>query len=60
MLFIVNTVLSIINCVLIGGEYIQKLHIKNVSTSVKKLKYRLPSTRYFSLAYPEVNSDSKF
>eukprot|EP01036_Dinobryon_divergens_P025376 gene25376-33916_t len=37
-----------------GGEYIQKLHIKNVSTSVKKLKYRLPSTRYFSLAYPEV------
>ena len=37
-----------------GGEYIQKLLIKNVSTSVKKLKYRLPSTRYFSMEYPEV------
>lgn len=37
-----------------GGEYIQKLIVRNVSTSVKKLKYRLPSTRYFSLAYPEV------
>lgn len=36
-----------------GGEYIQKLLIRNVSTEVKKLKYKLPSTRYFSLAYPE-------
>lgn len=36
-----------------GGEYIQKLLIRNVSTSVKKLKYKLPSTRYFSMAYPE-------
>ena len=37
-----------------GGEYVQKLIIRNVSTTVKKLKYKLPSTRYFSLAYPEV------
>lgn len=37
-----------------GGEYIQKLIVRNVTTTVKKLKYRLPSTRYFSLAYPEV------
>eukprot|EP01031_Cornospumella_fuschlensis_P041521 gene41521-50672_t len=36
-----------------GGEYIQKLIIRNVSTSVKKLKYKLPSTRYFSMAYPD-------
>ncbi len=36
-----------------GGEYIQKLIIRNVSTEVKKLKYKLPSTRYFSMAYPE-------
>ncbi|CAM9246985.1 unnamed protein product, partial [Ectocarpus fasciculatus] len=36
-----------------GGEYIQKLIVRNVSTAVKHLKYRLPSTRYFSLAYPE-------
>ena len=28
-----------------GGEYIQKLTIKNVTTVVKKLKYKLPSTR---------------
>ena len=37
-----------------GGEYVQKLVVRNVSTSVKKLKYKLPTTRYFSLAYPEV------
>ena len=37
-----------------GGEYVQKLVVRNVSTSVKKLKYKLPSTRYFSLSYPEV------
>jgi hypothetical protein len=36
-----------------GGEYIQKLVIRNVSTEVKKLKYKLPSTRYFSMFYPE-------
>jgi cilia- and flagella-associated protein 65 len=37
-----------------GGEYVQKLIVRNVTTTVKKLKYKLPSTRYFSLAYPEV------
>jgi hypothetical protein len=37
-----------------GGEYIQKLIVRNVSTTVKKLKYKLPTTRFFSLAYPEV------
>lgn len=37
-----------------GGEYVQKLIVRNVTTSVKKVKYKLPSTRYFSLAYPEV------
>ena len=37
-----------------GGEYVQKLVVRNVSTTVKKLKYKLPSTRYFSLSYPEV------
>ena len=35
-----------------GGEYVQKLVVKNVSTKMKKLKYRLPSTRFFSLLYP--------
>ena len=37
-----------------GGEYVQKLIVRNVSTAVKKFKYKLPTTRYFSLAYPEV------
>ena len=37
-----------------GGEYVQKLIVRNVSTSVKKFKYKLPSTRFFSLSYPEV------
>jgi cilia- and flagella-associated protein 65 len=36
-----------------GGEYTQKLIIRNVSTNVKKLKYKLPSTEYFSMLYPE-------
>lgn len=36
-----------------GGEYTQKLIVRNVSNTVKKLKYKLPSTRYFSLSYPE-------
>lgn len=36
-----------------GGEYIQKLIVRNVSTGVKHLKYRLPATRFFSLSYPE-------
>ena len=36
-----------------GGEFIEKLIIKNVGVKVVKFKYKLPSTRYFSLAYPE-------
>ena len=39
-----------------GGEYVQTPTVKNVSTKMKKLKYRLPSTRFFSLLYPlEIN-----
>ena len=37
-----------------GGEYVQRLRVKNVSSKLKKLKYRCPKTKYFSLAYPEV------
>ncbi len=37
-----------------GGEYVQKLIVRNISTHVQKLKYKLPSTRFFSLAYPEI------
>lgn len=32
----------------------QRLRVKNVSPKLKKLKYRLPTTKFFSLAYPEV------
>jgi hypothetical protein len=37
-----------------GGEYVQRLRIKNVSGQLRKLKYKVPETRYFSMAYPEV------
>ena len=37
-----------------GGEYVQKLIFRNVSTEVKKFKYKLPTSRFFSMAYPEV------
>ncbi|CAM9235398.1 unnamed protein product, partial [Hapterophycus canaliculatus] len=37
-----------------GGEYVQRLRVKNISPKLKKLKYRLPTTKFFSLAYPEV------
>ncbi len=37
-----------------GGEYIHKLIVRNVSKTVKKLKYKLPATRYFSMAFPEI------
>ena len=37
-----------------GGEYVQKLIFRNVSSVVKKFKYKLPTSRFFSMAYPEV------
>jgi hypothetical protein len=36
-----------------GGEYIQKLRVKNVSTKTQKFKYQLPKSRYFSMEFPE-------
>ena len=36
-----------------GGEYTKTLTIKNVSTKVMKLKYRLPETKFFNMAFPE-------
>ena len=36
-----------------GGEYSLKLTVRNVSGSLKKFKYRLPSSRFFSMAFPE-------
>ena len=36
-----------------GGEYTKTLTVKNVSTKVMKLKYKLPTSKFFSMAYPE-------
>ena len=33
-----------------GGEYTLNLNMKNVSTKPLKLKYKLPATKYFSMA----------
>ena len=39
-----------------GGEYTKTVVVKNVTTQQIKLKYRLPETKYFSMAYPETIS----
>ena len=36
-----------------GGEYEKLLVLKNVSTQNIRFKYRLPATKYFSMAFPE-------
>ena len=36
-----------------GGEYTKTLTVKNVSTKVMKLKYKLPTSKFFSMAFPE-------
>ena len=36
-----------------GGEYTKTVVVKNVTTQQIKLKYRLPETKYFSMAFPE-------
>mmetsp|Transcript_9855 Transcript_9855/g.22507 ORF Transcript_9855/g.22507 Transcript_9855/m.22507 type:complete len:1836 (-) Transcript_9855:105-5612(-) len=37
-----------------GGDYKQKLTIKNVSTQVIKFKYKLPETSFFFLKFPDL------
>ena len=37
-----------------GGEYTKQLVVKNVSKEVVKLKYKLPESKFFSMAFPEV------
>ena len=36
-----------------GGEYTKTVVVKNVSTKVIKIKYRLPETKFFSMNFPE-------
>lgn len=38
----------------VGGEFVQKLRVKNVSTRMRKLKYKLPESSYFAMLYPEL------
>ena len=36
-----------------GGEFKKKLHIKNVSTKVLHIRYKLPATKFFSMDFPK-------
>ena len=36
-----------------GGEYTKSLVVKNVSKNVVKLRYKLPESKFFSMAFPE-------
>jgi len=36
-----------------GGEYVKQLVVKNVTTKAMKLRYKLPKSKYFSMAFPE-------
>ena len=37
-----------------GGEYTKQLVVKNVSKNMVRLKYKLPESKFFSMAFPEV------
>jgi len=37
-----------------GGEYIKHLVLRNVSESVIKVKYKLPSSKFFYMEFPQV------
>jgi hypothetical protein len=37
-----------------GGEYTKQLIVKNVSKTVVRLKYKLPESKFFSMAFPEM------
>ena len=37
-----------------GGEYTKQLVVKNVSKVAVRLKYKLPESKFFSMAFPEV------
>eukprot|EP01138_Halocafeteria_seosinensis_P014521 gb/GECG01014824.1/.p1 GENE.gb/GECG01014824.1/~~gb/GECG01014824.1/.p1 ORF type:complete len:2571 (+),score=263.34 gb/GECG01014824.1/:1-7713(+) len=36
-----------------GGEYIKHLPVKNVSTKILKVRYKLPKTKFFSMEFPD-------
>jgi len=36
-----------------GGEYVKKLHIKNVGSAVQSVRYALPASKFFSMDFPE-------
>lgn len=37
-----------------GGEYTKQLVVKNVSKQVVRIKYKLPESKFFSMAFPEM------
>lgn len=39
-----------------GGEHSKKIQVKNVSTHTIKFKYELPSSKYFSMEFPELTT----
>ena len=36
----------------IGGEYVKRLVLKNVSKKMQTIKYKLPATKYFGMDFP--------
>ena len=36
-----------------GGEYTKQLVVKNVSKGAVRIKYKLPESKFFSMAFPE-------
>lgn len=39
-----------------GSEHIKNIVVKNVVMETQKIYYKLPKTRYFSLAFPEIQT----
>ncbi|KAA0177590.1 hypothetical protein FNF27_00760 [Cafeteria roenbergensis] len=36
-----------------GGEYVQRLHVKNVSARMQRVRWRLPESKFFSMEFPD-------
>ena len=39
-----------------GGEYTKQLVVKNVSKHMVRIKYKLPESKFFSMAFPETHN----
>ena len=36
-----------------GGEYVQRLRVKNVSARMQRIRWQLPATKFFSMDFPD-------